>query len=130
MKEKNVFKSTITSIYTIIVFPFEIYIVYKNKGNLLIKSKIKWWQLILIIGVLFGFAGLMGVIITPIEHSLLSNAIDKTTKIMPAYDNMFRIIVFMFPSVLAYKYNDIRISIGFHCACNLFSTISFIMTVL
>lgn len=59
MKEKNVFKSTITSIYTIIVFPFEIYIVYKNKGNLLNKSKIKWWQLILIIGVLFGFAGLM-----------------------------------------------------------------------
>lgn len=185
----------------IIVFPFEIYVIYKNKGNLLNKSKIKWWQLILIVGVLFGFAGLMSVIITPLEHSLLFNVIDKTNEIMPTYfswdssnllnysntmiiitcvlyfllnviiypiieelffrgvltnklkkygylapifvtivfslyhfwlpfDNIFRIIVFILPSILVYKYNDIRISIGFHCACNLFSTISFIIAVL
>lgn len=184
-----------------ILFPFEIYIIYKNKGNLLNKSKIKWWQLILITGLLFGIAGLMSVIITPLEHSLLSNVIDKINGIIPTYfswnssnlvnysntmiiitcvlyfllnviiypiieelffrgiltnklkkygylapifvtvvfslyhfwlpfDNIFRIAVFILPSILAYKYNDIRISIGFHCACNLFSTISFIMAVL
>ena len=185
----------------IILFPFEIYIIYKNKGNLLNKSKIKWWQLILIVGILFGFAGIMSAVITPLEHGLLSNVINKVNSITPAYfswdssnlvnhsnkmfiitcvlyfllnviiypiieelffrgvltnklkkygylapifvtvvfslyhfwlpfDNLFRIIVFILPSILAYKYNDIRISIGFHCACNLFSTISFIMEVL
>lgn len=184
----------------IILFPFEIYIIYKNKDNLLNKSKIKLWQLILIIGVLFGIAGLMQSLLTPLEHNLLSNVIDKINQIIPSYfswdpnnlinyskvmviitcvmyfllnviiypiieelffrgvltnklkkygylapifvtivfslyhfwlpfDNIFRIVVFMLPSILAYKYNDIRISIGFHCACNLFSTISFIMTV-
>lgn len=184
----------------IILFPFEIYIIYKNKDSLLNKSKIKLWQLILIIGVLFGIAGLMQSLLTPLEHNLLSNVIDKINQIIPSYfswdpnnlinyskviviitcimyfllnvivypiieefffrgvltnklkkygylapifvtivfslyhfwlpfDNMFRIVVFMLPSILAYKYNDIRISIGFHCACNLFSTISFIMTV-
>lgn len=69
----------------IILFPFEIYIIYKNRGNLLNKSKIKWWQLILIIGVLFGFAVLMSVTITPLEHSLLYNVIDKINGIMPTY---------------------------------------------
>lgn len=185
----------------IILFPFEIYIIYKNKGNLLNKSKIKWWQLILIVGILFGFAGIMSVVITPLEHSLLSNVINKVNSITPAYfswdssnlvnysntmliitcvlyfllnviiypiieelffrgvltnklkkygylapifvtvvfslyhfwlpfDNLFRITAFILPSILAYKYNDIRISIGFHCACNLFSTISFIIAIL
>lgn len=184
----------------IILFPFEIYIIYKNKGNLLSKSKIKWWQLILIIGALFGIASLMTILITPLEHSLLSNVINKVNSITPAYfnwdssnlvnysntmiiitcvlyfllnviiypiieelffrgvltnklkeysylapvfvtavfslyhfwlpfDNLFRITAFILPSLLVYKYNDIRISIGFHCACNLFSTISFIMAV-
>lgn len=184
----------------IILFPFEIYTIWKNKDNLFNKSKIKWWQLILIIGVLFGFAGLMQILFTPLEHNLLSNVIDKINQVMPSYfswdasnlvnysnamiiitcimyfllnvivypiieefffrgvltnklkkygylapifvtivfslyhfwlpfDNIFRIIIFMLPSILAYKYNDIRISIGFHCACNLFSTISFIMAV-
>ncbi len=185
----------------IILFPFELYIIYKNKGNLLNKSKINWWQLILIIGVLFGIAGLMTVIITPLEHNLLSNVIDKVNNITPTYfswdpnnlvnysnkivtitcvlyfllnvifypiieelffrgvltnklkeygylapifvtvifslyhfwlpyDNLFRITAFILPSILAYKYKDIRITIGFHCACNLLSTISFIMEVL
>ncbi len=185
----------------IVVFPFEIYIIYKNKANLSYKSRIKWWQLILIIGVLFGVAGLMAIIITPLEHSLLSNVIDKVNNITPTYfswnssnlvnysniiititcvlyfllnviiypiieelffrgvltnklkkygylapifvtvvfslyhfwlpfDNLFRITAFMLPSILTYKYNDIRISIGFHCACNLFSTITFILGVL
>ena len=185
----------------IILFPFEIYIIHKNKGNLLNKSKINWWQLILIVGVLFGFAGLMTILITPLEHNLLSNVIDKVGSITPIYfswdasnlvnysniivaitcimyfllnvivypiieefffrgvltnklkkygylapifvtvvfslyhfwlpfDNIFRIVVFMLPSILAYKYNDIRISIGFHCVCNLFATISFTMAVL
>ncbi len=185
----------------IVLFPFEIYIIYRNKGNLLNKSKIKWWQLILIVGILFGFAGLMTILISPLEHNLLSNVIDKVGSITPIYfswdasdlvnysniivaitcimyfllnviiypiieefffrgvltnklkkygylapifvtivfsiyhfwlpfDNIFRIAIFMLPSILAYKYNDIRISIGFHCVCNLFTTISFIMAVL
>lgn len=185
----------------VILFPFELYIIYKNKENLLNKSKIKWWQLILLTGLLFGFAGLMSIIITPLEHSLFSNVIDKINGIMPTYfswdssnlvnysntmiiitcvlyfllniiiypiieelffrgvltsklkkygylapifvtiifslyhfwlpfDNIFRITVFILPSILAYKYNDIRISIGFHCACNLFSTVSFILNVI
>ena len=185
----------------VILFPFEIYIIYKNKVNLSYKSKIKWWQLILIIGVLFGIAGLMTILITPLEHSLLSNVIDKVNSITPTYfswdssnlvnysnimiiitcvlyfllnvivypiieefffrgvltnklkkygylapifvtivfsfyhfwlpfDNIFRIVIFMLPSILAYKYNDIIISIGFHFTCNLFTTISFIMAVL
>ncbi len=186
---------------SIVVIPFEIYIIYKNKTNLSYKSRIKWWQLILIIGVLFGVAGLMAILITPLEHSLLSNVIDKVNNITPTYfswdsinlvnysniiititcvlyfllnviiypiieelffrgvltnklkkygylapifvtvvfslyhfwlpfDNLFRITAFMLPSLLTYKYNDIRISIGFHCACNLFSTITFILGVL
>lgn len=183
------------------LFPFELYIIYKNKGNLLKKSKIKWWQLILLVGLLIGLAGLMSAIITPLEHSLLSNIIEKINSITPDYfnwnpihlanysnvmvvttcglyfifnviicpvieefffrgvltnklqkygyiapifvtivfslyhlwlpfDNLFRIVAFILPSVLAYKYKDIRITIGFHCACNLFSTLSFIVSVL
>lgn len=185
----------------IIVLPFELYVIYKNKGNLWNKSKLKWWQLILIIGILFGIAGLGAMVITPLEHHLFSNAIDQINGATPAYfswdpsnlanysnpmiiitcvlyfllnviiypiieefyfrgvltnklkeygylapifvtivfsiyhfwlpfDNLFRIAVFMLPSILAYKYHDIRISIGFHCTCNLFSTISFILGVL
>lgn len=185
----------------ITLLPFELYIIYKNKSNLWNKSKLKWWQLIIIVGILFGIAGLGAVIITPLEHNLFSNVIDKINGTMPAYfswdpsnlanysngmiiitcvlyfllnviiypvieefyfrgvltsklkkygylapvfvtvvfsiyhfwlpfDNLFRIAVFMLPSILAYKYNDIRISIGFHCTCNLFSTISFILEVL
>ena len=185
----------------IIVFPFEIYIIYKNKVDLSYNSRIKWWQLILIIGVLLGIVGLMTILITPLEHNLLSNVIEKINNITPTYfswdssnlanyssvtititcvlyfllnviiypiieelffrgvltnklkkydylapifvtvifslyhfwlpfDNLFRITAFILPSILVYKYNDIRISIGFHCACNLFSTISFIMAVL
>ncbi len=185
----------------VILFPFEIYIICKNKVNLSYKSKFKWWQLILLIGVLFGIAGLMTILITPLEHSLLSNVIDKVNSITPAYfswdasnlvnysdtmviitcvlyfllnviiypiieelffrgvltnklkkygylapvfvtivfslyhfwlpfDNLFRITIFILPSILAYKYNDIRISVGFHCVCNLFSAISFIMAVI
>lgn len=185
----------------IIVFPYELYIIHKNKGNLWNKSKLKWWQLIIIVGILFGIAGLGIMIITPLEHNLFSNVIDKINGAMPTYfswdssnlvnysnimiiitcvlyfllnviiypiieefffrgvltnklkkygylapvfvtivfsiyhfwlpfDNLFRIAVFMLPSILAYKYNDIRISIGFHCTCNLFTTISFILGVL
>lgn len=185
----------------IIVFPFELYIIHKNKDNLWNKSKLKWWQLIIIVSILFGLTGLGIMIITPLEHNLFSNVIDKINGAMPTYfswdssnlvnysniiiiitcvlyfllnviiypiieefffrgvltnklkkygylapvfvtivfsiyhfwlpfDNLFRIAVFMLPSILAYKYNDIRISIGFHCTCNLFATVSFILGVL
>ncbi len=185
----------------VILFPFEIYIIYKNKVHLSYKSTLKWWQLILLIAVLFGFAGLMTISITPLEHKLLSDVIDKVNRITPTYfswdasnlanysdsaviitcvlyfllnviiypmieefffrgvltnelkkygywapvfvtvifslyhfwlpfDNIFRIVIFMLPSIFAFKYNDIRISIGFHCTCNLFTTLSFITAVL
>lgn len=184
-----------------VLFPFEIYVIRKNDKKLFNKSDLKWWQLVLIVGLLFSFAGLMMVIVTPLEHSLFSNQMDKLNKIIPAYfswdssnlinysnvmviitclfyfllnvivypvieefffrgvltnklerygylapifvtvvfslyhfwlpfDNLFRIAVFILPSLLAYKYKDIRISIGFHCICNLFSTIIFILGVL
>lgn len=185
----------------IILFPFELYIIYKNKRNVFDKSKLKWWQLILIVGILFAFTGLMTILITPLEHSLLANVIDKINDITPTYfswnsnnltnysntmiittcilyfifnviicpiieefffrgvltnklkkygylapifvtivfslyhfwlpfDNLFRIVAFILPSIFVYKYKDIRISIGFHCACNLFATVSFILSVL
>lgn len=185
----------------VILFPYELYIIHKNKRNLWKKSKLKWWQLILLVGILFGIAGLATVIITPLEHSLFANVINKTNGVIPTYfswdsgnlinypnsmiiltcllyfllnviiypvieefffrgvltnklkkygyvapifvtivfsiyhfwlpfDNLFRITAFLLPSILTYKYNDIRISIGFHCTCNLFSTITFILGII
>lgn len=45
------------------------------------------------------------------------------------FDNLFRIAAFIVPSILAFKFRDVRISIGFHCICNLISTVSFILNV-
>lgn len=185
----------------ICLFPFELYVINKNKKNLFMKSDLKWWKLILIIGMLFGVAGIIINFITPLEHHLFSNTINKVNDITPTYfnwdtdnlknysnamilctcvlyfalnviigpvieefffrgvlteklkkynyiapifvtivfslyhlwlpfDNLFRISVFILPSILTYKYKDIRIGIGFHCACNLFSTASFILNVI
>lgn len=61
----------------------------------------------------------------------MNNEIIKNdNEINNIFDNIFRITIFILPSILSYKYNDIRISIGFHCTCNLFSTISFINAVI
>lgn len=183
-----------------LLFPFQLYMIAKNKSDICSKSKLKWWQLVLLVGVLFGFAGLMVIFITPLEHSLLTNVMDKINSMTPTYfswdasnlanyshtmtiitciiyfilnviifpmieefyfrgvltnklkqygylapifvtivfslyhfwlpfDILFRIAAFILPAILTYHYKDIRISIGFHCACNLFSTISFLISV-
>ncbi|HKM22737.1 MAG TPA: CPBP family intramembrane glutamic endopeptidase [Lachnospiraceae bacterium] len=41
------------------------------------------------------------------------------------FNNLFRIAVFLPASIVAWKKNNIYISMVFHCTCNLFSTISF-----
>lgn len=45
-------------------------------------------------------------------------------------NNLFRILTFGPVAVIAWKKKDIRISIYFHCLCNLFSTVSYIISVL
>lgn len=46
------------------------------------------------------------------------------------FNNIFRIGIFGIVAVFVYKKKDIRISMAFHCMCNLFSTIGFIRSVL
>ncbi|MFO7611627.1 MAG: CPBP family intramembrane glutamic endopeptidase [Clostridia bacterium] len=45
------------------------------------------------------------------------------------FNNLFRIIIFLPVAYIAWKKKNIYISIVFHCLCNLFSTISFIVAV-
>lgn len=45
------------------------------------------------------------------------------------FSNLFRIIIFIPAAYLAWKERNIYISIVFHCLCNLFATISFIVAV-
>ena len=46
------------------------------------------------------------------------------------FNNVFRISIFCVAAVVAYKKKNIFISIVFHCLCNLFSSISFIIALL
>ena len=46
------------------------------------------------------------------------------------FNNLFRILVFAPVAYIAYKKKNLYISIGFHCFCNLFSTLGFILAVL
>jgi len=46
------------------------------------------------------------------------------------FNNVFRVLVFAPVAYVAYKKKNLYISICFHCLCNLFSTISFILVVL
>ena len=46
------------------------------------------------------------------------------------FNNIFRICIFGVVAVIAYKKKNIFISIVFHCLCNLFSSISFIIALL
>ena len=46
------------------------------------------------------------------------------------FNNIFRISIFAVVAVIAYKKKNIIISIVFHCLCNLFSSISFIIALL
>lgn len=45
------------------------------------------------------------------------------------FNNIFRITVFVVAYVITYKKKDIGIAIVFHCLCNLFSSISFIVAI-
>ncbi len=45
------------------------------------------------------------------------------------FNNVFRITVFTVAYVITYKKKDIGIAIVFHCLCNLFSSVSFIVSV-
>ena len=45
------------------------------------------------------------------------------------FNNVFRITVFVVAYAIAYKKRDIGIAIVFHCLCNLFSSVSFIVSV-
>lgn len=45
------------------------------------------------------------------------------------FNNVFRITVFIVAYVLTYKKKDIGIAIVFHCLCNLYSSISFIVSI-
>ncbi len=45
------------------------------------------------------------------------------------FNNVFRITVFVVAYVITYKKKDIGIAIVFHCLCNLFSSVSFIVSV-
>lgn len=46
------------------------------------------------------------------------------------FNNIFRICIFGVAAVIAYKKKNIFISIVFHCLCNLFSSISFIIALI
>lgn len=46
------------------------------------------------------------------------------------FNNIFRICIFAVVAVIVYKKKNIFISIVFHCLCNLFSSISFIIALL
>lgn len=46
------------------------------------------------------------------------------------FNNIFRILTFAPVAYVAYKKKNLYISICFHCLCNLFSTLSFVMVVL
>ncbi|MBI9093986.1 MAG: CPBP family intramembrane metalloprotease [Sphaerochaeta sp.] len=43
------------------------------------------------------------------------------------FNNVFRIVIFLPAAYVTWKERNIYISIVFHCLCNLFSTISFII---
>ncbi len=45
------------------------------------------------------------------------------------FNNVFRITVFVVAYAIAYKKKDIGIAVVFHCLCNLFSSVSFIVSV-
>lgn len=46
------------------------------------------------------------------------------------FNNLFRICIFAVTAVIAYKKKNIYISMVFHCLCNLYSSISFVIALL
>lgn len=46
------------------------------------------------------------------------------------FNNLFRILIFGASAYMAYKKKNIFISIGFHCLCNLFTSVSFVLEII
>jgi len=95
------------------------------------------------------YYGLFNVLIGPITEELffrgyLTSHYKKQTSFTPIliailfslyhfwlpFNNVFRILAFAPVAYVAYKKKNIYISIWFHCLCNLFSVVSFVLEVL
>lgn len=84
---------------TLILFPIELGVVLRSSkkeyGSYSLKSafidyeKMSWWKIFLYGFVLFGFAGLMTVIITPLEQILTAPLADRFANILPEYFNWY-----------------------------------------
>lgn len=194
-----------------ILFPIEIGVILnaskKEYGTYSLKSafanhkRMSWWKIFLYGSFLFAFAGIMSVVVAPLENNLLAPLSDKLTESMPVYfdwnnveflkqypkdillltsvsyfifnvfvgpiveelffrgyltskisrygnlapviitilfslyhfwlpfNNIFRISIFLPAALIAWRMKNIYISIVFHCMCNLFATVSFIIGV-
>ena len=95
------------------------------------------------------YYGIFNVLIGPIAEELffrgyLTSHYEKQTPVTPAmitvlfslyhfwlpFNNAFRILAFAPAAYAAYKKKNVCISIYFHCLCNLFSTVGFILAIL
>lgn len=95
------------------------------------------------------YYGIFNVLIGPVTEELLfrgylTSHYEKQTAFTPImitilfsfyhlwlpFNNAFRILAFGPPAYAAYKKKNLYISICFHCLCNLFSTVSFILAIL
>ena len=94
------------------------------------------------------YYGIFNVLIGPITEELffrgyLTSHYEKQTSFTPIiisilfslyhfwlpFNNVFRILAFTPAAYAAYKKKNVYISMCFHCLCNLFSTVSFILVV-
>lgn len=94
------------------------------------------------------YYGIFNVLIGPITEELffrgyLTSHYEKQTSFTPIiisvlfslyhfwlpFNNVFRILAFTPAAYTAYKKKNVYISMCFHCLCNLFSTVSFILVV-
>ncbi len=81
----------------LILFPIELFVVLnaskKKHGSYSLKSafanyeKMSWWKILIYSLLLFGFAGLMSVIVVPLENILTAPFADKLSNILPEYFN-------------------------------------------
>ena len=95
------------------------------------------------------YYGIFNVLIGPITEELffrgyLTSHYKKQSSFLPIliavlfslyhfwlpFNNVFRILAFAPPAYVAYKKKNIYISIWFHCLCNLFSVIGFVIAIL
>lgn len=80
---------------TLLLFPIELGVVLhaskKEYGRYSLKSafanynKMSWWKIFLYGAFLFGFAGLMSVVLAPLENNLFAPILNKLKQSIPAY---------------------------------------------